>query len=213
MKTQQDQSPPLTVLTEDVINTLRQHDNKLTVREFINLFKDHGFSFIVFLFAFPAAIPLPGIGINVLIAMPLLILSAQQMLGHRALWLPGGIMKRSVPQKRLIQFLESAQPWLRRIQIILCPRLQWFTGDTARRIAGFCGVIMALCVCIPFPMTNTVPSFGIALMALGLMMKDGLAVLAGAIIGITWVALVSYVLIFIGIEGIDLLKDAIHNII
>jgi hypothetical protein len=46
-----------------------------------------------------------------------------------------------------------------------------------------------------------VPAFGIALMAVGLLMRDGLAVLAGALIGTLWVCL----LVFAGQAGIRFL--------
>jgi hypothetical protein len=62
------------------------------------------------------------------------------------------------------------------------------------------------------PLTNTVPAFGIALMSIGVLMRDGLAVIGGLIIGIAWVvALVSFVVIF-GEQGFDLMKDFIKGL-
>ena len=48
-------------------------------------------------------------------------------------------------------------------------------------------------------------------MAIGVLMRDGLAVLFGMVIGITWVVCLSAVLIFIGVEGIDAFKDVIKS--
>lgn len=61
------------------------------------------------------------------------------------------------------------------------------------------------------PLTNTVPSMGIALMSIGILMRDGLSVLAGAFIGIAWIALLASVFIFLGLEGADLVKDFIKS--
>ena len=70
---------------------------------------------------------------------------------------------------------------------------------------------MALSVTIPLPMTNTVPAFGIATMALGVIMRDGLAVIVGAVVGLAWVAMLLYVSIFLGLEGLDLIKETIKS--
>ena len=72
---------------------------------------------------------------------------------------------------------------------------------------------MALSVIIPLPLTNTIPSLGIALMAVGVIMRDGLAVIAGALIGMAWVALLCGIVIFLGTDGIDLAKDFIKGLL
>ena len=47
----------------------------------------------------------------------------------------------------------------------------------------------------------------------GILMRDGLAVIAGAIIGIGWVLALCYFVYFFGTEGIDMMKDAIKSLI
>jgi hypothetical protein len=64
---------------------------------------------------------------------------------------------------------------------------------------------MALMVCVPLPLTNTVPSLGIACMAIGVVMRDGLAVIAGAIIGLVWI----FLLLTLGEAGIRFLVGMI----
>ncbi len=74
---------------------------------------------------------------------------------------------------------------------------------------GILGLFMALSVCVPLPFTNTVPSFGIALMALGVIMRDGLAVIAGAFIGTLWVLIIFSAILFLGVEGIAFIKETL----
>ena len=57
------------------------------------------------------------------------------------------------------------------------------------------------------------PSFGIALMAVGVLMRDGLAVIIGAIIGSLWVAMLAGAVVFLGTEGIDVVKDFIKSLL
>ena len=102
---------------------------------------------------------------------------------------------------------------MKRIEILLRPRLGFLTRDGASRLFGILGVIMALTVCIPVPLTNTVPSLGIALMSVGFMMRDGLAVLAGALIGTAWVCMLAVAVLFFGPEAFDIVKETIKSII
>ena len=83
--------------------------------------------------------------------------------------------------------------------------LGFLTHGIFSYIIGLSGLAMALCVCVPIPGTNSIPSFGIAVMAVGVLMRDGLAVLAGMVIGLLWICL----LVFLGAEGISMIKDMI----
>lgn len=78
-------------------------------------------------------------------------------------------------------------------------------------LIGVFGLIMALTICVPLPLTNTVPSIGIAVMAIGVLSRDGLAVIAGAAVGMVWVVILALALIFLGTEGIDFVKDTIKG--
>jgi len=70
---------------------------------------------------------------------------------------------------------------------------------------------MALSVAVPLPLTNTVPSFGIATMAVGVLTRDGLAVLFGALVGTLWVGGMTFAVVFFGVEGLEIMKEAIKS--
>ena len=177
----------------------------------IHNFEEQGCSLLLFLFALPAALPLPAIGINFIIALPLLLLTVQQMIGKQKLWFPEKMENKDISCKKFTGMLEKSIPYVEKIEFFSKPRLHFMTQGLSRNIIGLCGTLMALSVCVPLPFTNTVPSFGIAVMALGVLMRDGLAVLAGAIIGITWILALCYFIIFFGIEGIDMMKELIKS--
>tara|TARA_B100001179_G_C18404546_1_gene323198 strand:- start:325 stop:489 length:165 start_codon:yes stop_codon:yes gene_type:complete len=48
-------------------------------------------------------------------------------------------------------------------------------------------------------------------MAIGVIMRDGIAVLAGMILGLVWIFLLSYVTFVYGIDGIILVKEIIKS--
>lgn len=183
----------------------------VTLDEVLNGFHERGFGFFLFIFALPAALPLPGLGINLVVAVPLLLLTAQQALGRKTIWIPAGMRKKNIERTKLSGMIDSALPFTQKIELLIRPRLGFVTQGVFSNLIGFLGFIMALSVCLPVPLTNTVPSFGIALMAIGVIMRDGLSVIAGALIGTAWVAMLIFIIIFLGAEGLDALKETIKG--
>ncbi len=182
------------------------------VSQIIEAFHERGFGFVLLFFAVPMALPLPvPPGINILLATPLLLLTAQQALGRHTVWLPQKIMRRAMKTETLSTMIGGVLPWARRVEILLKPRMGYITRGVFSNIIGVMGFIMALSVCVPIPLTNTIPSLGIALMAAGVIMRDGLAVLAGAALGMAWVVMLVLVTIFLGTEGIDVVKNVIKS--
>lgn len=186
---------------------------RISIDDLLEAFHERGFGFFLFIFALPAALPLPAIGVGTILGIPLVFLTAQQAIGRHTIWFPEKFRKKSMKRENLLALIDRALPWTIRIEKFIKPRLNFVTQGSFSRMIGVCGFIMALSVCVPLPLTNTVPSFGIALMSVGILMRDGIAVLAGALIGIIWVILLYSILLFVGFEGIDLIKEGIKGII
>ena len=109
--------------------------------------------------------------------------------------------------------ISKALPYMRKIEHLIQPRLGFVTQGLFSNIIGILGFIMALSVCLPVPLTNTVPSLGIAIMAVGVIMRDGLSVTIGALIGTAWVLMLLLIVMFLGAEGIDVFKDTLKSFI
>lgn len=184
---------------------------KVCTFDILEALQSRGFGFLLLLFALPAAIPLPGLGVNLIIAAPLLFLTAQQAVGRKNLWIPEKMKYKSISRARFEAMLEAALPYITKLEFFIRPRIGILTQGVFANLIGCAGLIMALSICVPLPLTNTVPAAGIALMAVGVIMRDGLAVIAGALLGLAWVALLAYILIFIGTEGLDLIKETIKS--
>ncbi len=199
----------------ELLEDLRSHitGESISLKALLAAFHERGFGFFLFLFSLPAALPVPAFGINALIALPLLLLTAQQAVGRHTIWLPEKWQSKTISKTKVEGFITSATPWIKRLEFFIRPRLSFMTQGHISKLIGVLGFIMALAVSIPLPLTNTVPSFGIAMMAIGVLMRDGLAVIGGAIVGTLWVILlVGFVLIY-GPEGFDMVKDFIKGLI
>jgi hypothetical protein len=200
---------PISQVLKDLRRTLPAE--KVCTFDLLEALHERGFGFLLFIFALPAALPLPGLGVNLIIAAPLVFLTAQQAIGRHSIWIPEKMKYKSISRARFEAMLDSALPFITKIEIFVRPRLGGITQGVFGNLIGVAGLIMALSICIPLPLTNTVPAMGIALMALGVIMRDGLAVLGGALLGLAWVSMIVYVLVFLGTEGLDVVKETIKS--
>ncbi len=185
---------------------------EVSISSLLEAVHERGFGFILFIFAVPMALPLPvPPGVNIILASPLILLTAQQALGRHTIWLPQFMLKKTIKSDSLRSIIKSSLPWFNKLEFLVKPRFEFITSGIFSNMIGIFGFIMALTICIPLPLTNTVPSLGIALMALGVIMRDGLAVILGAIIGMLWVTILLMIVVFLGTEGIDIVKDVIKT--
>lgn len=187
-------------------------NERVSISDLIDAFHERGFGFLLLILSIPMALPIPvPPGINILLASPLILLTGQQALGRQKIWLPEGMKKRTIKSSKLKKIINASLPWFKRLEKLVKPRLKFITRGAFSYLIGVFGLIMALSVCVPLPLTNTVPSLGIALMSVGVIMRDGLAVIAGALIGLVWVIALFSILIFLGTEGIDFVKEMIKG--
>ncbi|MCK5385172.1 MAG: exopolysaccharide biosynthesis protein [Alphaproteobacteria bacterium] len=206
----------ISITMKSISDILRDIDEEFTsenvsVSALLDAFHERGFGFFLFLFALPAALPLPAVGYGTVLGLPLVLLSAQQAMGRKTIWLPGSWKARSIRREKLKSIIDRALPWTKRLEYIIRPRLEFVTSGFFLRMIGVFALVMALSVCVPLPLTNTVPSFGIALMSIGVITRDGLAVLVGAIIGMLWVCALVFIIGFLGTEGIVFVKELIKG--
>lgn len=183
-------------------------EDQVSVGQILEAFHERGFGFLLLIFAFPMALPIPKPpGLSTILAIPLILLTIQQALGFHTLWFPGFIRRKSFSSAAFGRVIETSIPWLKKIEALAQPRLGMVTQGAFSNVIGVCGLIMALWIAVPMPLSNTVPSIGIALMAIGVMMRDGVFVLAGALIGLLWVFAMVFVVVFLGMEGLDLIVE------
>jgi hypothetical protein len=148
---------------------------------------ERAFGLFLLILALPCCIPLLY-GIPQVVALPLMFVSAQLLLGRRTPWLPAGLADRRIAVRSLAALSERAGPWLRRIEGLSRPRLSALTHPPLDRIVGLGLVLFSASILVPLPGTNTVPGFAVVLVAMGLLQRDGVLALIGSVIGLAWIA-------------------------
>jgi hypothetical protein len=197
-----------------LIHALKSHlaaeDGRISIDALLESFHERGFGLALFIFSIPMALPVPKPpGISSLFAVPLVLLTLQQALGRHTVWLPDFVRLKTLDRAKLARLLDKGLPWIEKTESLIRPRLEPVTTDGFSRIVGCLGLIMSLCIMVPLPGTNTVPGMGIALMSVGVMMRDGAAIIAGAILGLTWICLLVSVYSYFGMEGFNALRAAL----
>lgn len=182
---------------------------QVRVESLLDAFHERGFGLMIFLFSLPAAVPIPMPGLNTIIAIPLILLTWQQMIGRHTVWIPERVGRTSLERGLCDKVIDSSLPWVRRLEFFIKPRLGGITQGVFSHLIGLSGLIMALCGAIPLPLVNTAPALGIGLMAVGVMMRDGLAVLVGMAFGLLWVVGILAAYIFFGMEAVHLIKETV----
>jgi hypothetical protein len=165
------------------------HD-AMTVGELIDGLGGRAFSIIFLLLTLPIAVPGPP-GLPVAFAIPLLILTTQLLFGRSTPWLPGIVRRRKFSRKSLLAVLHKVKPMLARIESVCRPRLTRLSDGHGQR---WIGAFMFLCA---FVMTNPVPipfshlplAFGMALLSLGFVERDGVIIIVSALVALAGIAI------------------------
>lgn len=142
---------------------------------------------LLLIFAAINVLPLPP-GTSVFFAIPLLIVSAQMVIGRRSPWFPAFLDRRGVT-KQLLRRLIDKIDWVEvRIERIFRPRLPGLTGPTAARAIGLVCFLLALLAAIPIPLFHVAPAAAIVLFGLALIYRDGALVIVAAAAAVMSVA-------------------------
>ncbi|MGR3466360.1 MAG: exopolysaccharide biosynthesis protein, partial [Shimia sp.] len=148
---------------------------------------ERAFGLFLLILALPCCIPFLY-GIPQVVALPLMFVSLQLLAGRAFPWLPARLGARRVSADALSALSDRAGPWLRRIETLSRPRLTTLTTAPADRLVGAALVLFSASILLPVPLTNTVPGAAVVIVALGLLQRDGVLVIGGALLGTAWIA-------------------------
>lgn len=180
---------------------------RIAVRDLLDMLRDRALAALLLVFALPIVLPTPP-GLSAVLGAPLLFLAAQLMLGLPP-WLPRLIAERSMSRAHFVLLIDKAGPWLVRAERALRPRLSVFAHPPLEYAVGTVCLLLSLIVFLPIPLGNMLPALAICLLALGVLERDGLWVIAGLGTAAAAVALVWGVLYALVRSALFILANAI----
>jgi hypothetical protein len=180
-------------------------DEPRTLGSLIDVFGEKGFAVMFILLLAPSALPLPTGGVTNVLEVVAMLLAFELIVGRRTIWLPQRWKQLEVggtPRGRFASALLARIRWVERYSH---PRLRLLFGH---RLSGVVFGILVLALSLaaflapPFSGLDTLPSLGIVLLALGVLVEDFLLAAAGLVIGAVGALLV----IALGSLVVDLLQ-------
>ena len=192
-----------TQVIEDVVN--RTSSDRLLVRDLVEAMETIGFGLAIMIFAFGIIIPLPP-PFPSIIALPLVVFSAQMMLGYQAPKLPKRFANLTVKRSVVAMLVQKSAPHIHKVERILRPRLSAFVSLNAQRVIGFFTLLFSSFIVLPMPLSNFIPGCGILIISFGLLGKDGLVVICGIVTGLVGMA-ISIAAVVLGVEALKHIKD------
>jgi len=177
---------------------------RATLGELIRQLDERAYGLLLLLLALPCCLPFVYL-LPQIVALPMIAFCAQLAMGKRSPWLPKKLEARSFNIDSFESVVKRAERYIDWAEIFARPRLRFLSEGLGLRLMGAGLVIPCASILVPLPLTNTVPGISVAIAAIGLIERDGLLTVFGLICGLIWVGL----LIFVGVEGIQLFKDFI----
>jgi hypothetical protein len=167
----------------------------ITIGEIIDGLGSTGIGMTLLLMSLPALIPIPG-PFGMVFGSIVAAISLQLMFGARRLYVPEFIRARALPAESVRAMIDKSLPILRRAEGFMQPRrLLPLTGRIGRMALGVPLVMMGVAVALPVPTGNVPPVASLIALSLGLMMRDGVAILVGlvlAVFAVGWFALLFF---------------------
>jgi hypothetical protein len=156
----------------------------VTVEEIVGAFGDRGLGLLLAIFSLPNVIPTAVPGATIIFGIPSFLFAIQLAFGKKSLLLPGFIARRRIETTAFQKTAQSVVAALRRFERLLKPRLGFLTTPYAERfIGGFC-IVLAIGAAAPIPFGHSLPALSLAIIGLGLVEADGLAILLGLALGL-----------------------------
>lgn len=201
------ENAPLGEQLASIIDNLPE--DKLTLGELLEVFGDEGLLLLTMMLTLVFLIPVSIPGVSTVFGAAILLVGISRLTG-RPLWLPTKLTSRALPADKLRPGLARGMKWVQRLEKISRPhRLRVFVdGRVQDLINNLAFILAALLLMAPFgfiPFSNTLPGLALLFYAVGLIQRDGGAMLLGHLANI---ATLIYFGILIGGGGV-----AVHELL
>lgn len=153
------------------------HEEQVSIGQILQMFGTRGFAFLLLMLALLNIVIFMIPFISLLFGLPMIILAAQLVLGLPAPMFPLIVQQRAIPRDALVQGLERVLAITDRTERFIRPRLRLLSGPLIDRAHGVFALVMAIMVALPIPLFNVPPSVALAMLAIGMLERDGVFII------------------------------------
>jgi hypothetical protein len=177
--------PPQNV--SDELERWLQSDGQKTLGSLIELFEEKSFAILFVLLLGVPALPIPTGGATHVFEIIAVLLALQLIAGRDQIWLPQRWRTLEMAGGKRERFLGGLMRMIRRLERFSKPRFRFLFDHRLSNIV-FGLLVIAGCVgaffAPPFTGLDTLPSLGVVLLALGVLLEDVLVVIVALVVGV-----------------------------
>ena len=176
----------------DQLERFLQGKGEKTLGTLIELFEEKAFALIFILLMGVPALPLPTGGATHVFEVVTALLALQLIIGRDEIWLPQRWRRIQLAGKNREKFLRGLMKMIRRLERFSKPRLRFlFNHRVSNSVFGLLvvGGTVAAFVAPPFTGLDTLPSLGIVLLSLAVLLEDFILVAVAIVVGVAGVIL------------------------
>ncbi|HEU0071813.1 MAG TPA: exopolysaccharide biosynthesis protein [Alphaproteobacteria bacterium] len=172
---------PSHIKTSEVLQRLAEDvkgQESITVGWLVARLGTRAFGAIILLMALPNITPqIPGM--STIFGLLIMLPAVQIMVGLSQMWLPSFLARQTMPAPTVGKILEFAVPWVQRMEKLIKPRFEFLMSPPWENIVGAAVLWLGFILFLPIPGANFLPALACAFMALGMLERDGLFIMAG----------------------------------
>ena len=176
-------------------------DGEKTLGGLIELFEEKSFALLFVLLLGVSALPLPTGGATHVFEIIAMLLALQLIVGRDEIWLPQRWRTMELAGGKREAFITKLMSMIRRLERFSHPRLAFlFEHRLSNVVFGLLvlGGALSAFLAPPFTGLDTLPSLGVVLLSLGVLLEDIVVVRVALVIAVAGVALE----IFLGNEAV-----------
>ncbi len=179
----------------------------LTLCELLEQLGERGLLMMCMVLTLPFLLPISIPGSSTPLGL-VIALNGVGLIMNRMPWLPRRLMNRRLAGEPLAQMLKKGVQLFARLEKLTHPRLFLLThGATMERLNASLLILggLLLMAPLPLPFSNTLPAYGVLLLALGSLERDGYLIMAGYVMVLLTIAYFSAVALA-GVVGVRALS-------
>jgi hypothetical protein len=202
-------------LSQEIKSIFSVKNETVTLGSILNRVNQKSFGVLLVILALPSALPLPAPGFAIPFGIGLIFLALDIIKNKPFPTLPKKLVEKEIKTKEDSKLISSMTRFMAFFEKFLKPRFSAiYNSSIFKRSVGLIILICAVSMCIPIPLTNTIPAFGVFLIGLGMLEEDLLFTSLGALVSLAGVALtvtlITLISIF-GLEAIELTENFIKD--
>ncbi len=178
------------------LQKLLANKHPMTLQTLANNFGEKSFAILLLLLLAVPALPLPTGGITHIFEIIAMLIAIELIAGLKTVWLPKRWRDKTLPKvlrnSALPRFIKTIQ-WVEKYSIPRLSRIQ--TNKAYKKLIGLLVLLFTIFAFVapPFSGLDTLPSLGVVLLSLALILEDALLAVIGIVIGGVGIALVIFI--------------------